>query len=307
MTWLAWRQLRASLVVATVATAAVVGVLLATRGHVAAVAGTDRLSTFDDSLRLLGTALVGVPVLVGAFWGAPLVAHELEAGTHRLAWTQSTTRRRWLVTKVAVAAVAAVVLTGLFSLVLTWWSAPFDALGNRIGTADFGQRGIAPVSYALFALVLGTLAGAVLRRTLPAMAATAAGFFVVRFAFQLAVRPHLLSPITRTQPSDVVGQPAGGPAGEGGWVLARTTVDGVGHVIAPDRLDATLAGRCGLTRASTGAEWASCAERLGVHDIVRVHPAGHFWPLQVAESVAFLVLAAVLAVACDWWIHHRTA
>ena len=34
------------------------------------------------------------------FWGAPLVARELEAGTHRLIWNQSVTRTRWLVTKV---------------------------------------------------------------------------------------------------------------------------------------------------------------------------------------------------------------
>jgi ABC-type multidrug transport system ATPase subunit len=32
------------------------------------------------------------PVLIGMFWGAPLVARELETGTFRLAWTQSVTR-----------------------------------------------------------------------------------------------------------------------------------------------------------------------------------------------------------------------
>ena len=45
-----------------------------------------------------------VPAVVGAFWGAPLVARELEAGTHRLAWNQAVTRTRWLTTKLAVTA-----------------------------------------------------------------------------------------------------------------------------------------------------------------------------------------------------------
>jgi len=39
--------------------------------------------------------VVAVPGLIGIFWGAPLVARELETGTYRLAWTQSVTRKRW--------------------------------------------------------------------------------------------------------------------------------------------------------------------------------------------------------------------
>ena len=46
--------------------------------------------------------LAVVPAVVGAFWGAPLVARELEAGTHRLAWTQSVTRGRWLATRLGL-------------------------------------------------------------------------------------------------------------------------------------------------------------------------------------------------------------
>lgn len=124
MTWLAWRQFRANAVTATVATVAVVIVLVLTRDHVAAVADTDKLSTVYKSLRLLGTALIGVPAFIGAFWGAPLLAHEFEAKTFRLAWTQSVTRRRWLATKLVVVSLAAIVIAGGFSLVFSWWSGP---------------------------------------------------------------------------------------------------------------------------------------------------------------------------------------
>ena len=62
-----------------------------------------------------------VPAIVGVFWGAPLVARELETGTFRLAWTQSVTRTRWLALKLAVVGVAAMVVAGLFSLGVTWW------------------------------------------------------------------------------------------------------------------------------------------------------------------------------------------
>jgi hypothetical protein len=44
----------------------------------------------------LGILVVVIPGIVGVFWGAPLVARELKAGTYRLAWTQSVTRTHWL-------------------------------------------------------------------------------------------------------------------------------------------------------------------------------------------------------------------
>ena len=156
MTWLAWRQARAQALVAVGATAIVAVVLVATRAHIASTPEED-LSTFYSSLQLLGTVLIGVPAAIGAFWGAPLLARELELGTHRLAWTQGVTRGRWLATKLVVLAAATIVVTAAFAALFTWWSLPLDAHGNRIGTANFGQRGIAPIAYALFALALGAL------------------------------------------------------------------------------------------------------------------------------------------------------
>jgi hypothetical protein len=307
MTWLAWRQFRVNAALATVAAVAVTVVLVLTRGHVAGVADPDDLSTGYKSLRLLGTVLIGVPAFIGAFWGAPLVAHELEAGIHRLAWTQSVTRRRWLATKLAVTGLAAVIVTGVFSLVFTWWSLPFDRVGNRIGTANFGQRGITPIAYAVFALVLGTLAGAVLRRTLAAMAATLVGFIAVRFSFQLFARRHILDPVTTSLPTNLFGQRVGGFNSDGGWILATRTVDATGHTLAGNQVDNTLAAACRLTRDSSDAEWAKCANRLGVHDIVTMYRASQFWPLQAWETASFLALTAILAVGCFWWVRHRTS
>jgi ABC-type transport system involved in multi-copper enzyme maturation permease subunit len=34
-----------------------------------------------------------VPAVIGVFVGAPLIAHELESGTFRLAWTHGRSRR----------------------------------------------------------------------------------------------------------------------------------------------------------------------------------------------------------------------
>src|SRR5690348_2330636 len=68
-----------------------------------------------------------IPVLVGAFAGAPLLARELEAGTFRFAWTQGCGRLRWAVAKLALLAIAITVAAGAFSLLFSWYYQPFVA------------------------------------------------------------------------------------------------------------------------------------------------------------------------------------
>jgi hypothetical protein len=64
---------------------------------------------------------------------------------------------------------------------------------------------------------------------------------------------------------------------------------------------------CHLTRESTQADNVACMNQLGLHDVVRIHPARQFWALQGWESAVFLALALVLAASCFWWVRHRTA
>ena len=35
------------------------------------------------------SSVILLPALIGIFWGAPLIARELESCTYRLSWTQS--------------------------------------------------------------------------------------------------------------------------------------------------------------------------------------------------------------------------
>jgi ABC-type transport system involved in multi-copper enzyme maturation permease subunit len=254
MTWLAWRQARAQALVAIAATAIVAVVLVATRNHIASTPEED-LSTVYSSLQLLGTVLIGVPAAIGAFWGAPLLARELELGTHRLAWTQGVTRGRWLASKLVVLAAATIVVTTVFAALFTWWSLPLDAHGNRIGTANFGQRGIVPIAYALFALALGALVGAIIRRTLPAMAATLVGFVIARFTFQWVVRPRLVDTVTLTRPLTMFGPPDDQAATAGAWVMSSSTVDNAGHVLPTGAADQLLAQACNLTRTTSEASY----------------------------------------------------
>src|SRR5262245_28903805 len=192
MIWLNWRQFRTPALVAAAALVVALAVLGLTgsrlahdytalglsdcaAGHEAQVGTLScgdlerKFLGYYPALRLLGPLLLVVPALIGAFWGAPLIARELEVGTQRLAWVQSVTRTRWLGVKVAVIGAVGVGLTALLSLAITWWSGPFDRLNGRMSPEQFAQRGLVPLAYAAFAFALGTAVGAVIHRTLPAM------------------------------------------------------------------------------------------------------------------------------------------
>lgn len=306
MIWLAWRQLRSQVAVVSVALLVIVIALVVTRPHVITAygpRGDGDLTGLYVWLRLLGTVLIGLPAGIGAFWGAPMVASELEAGTHRLAWTQSITRDRWLSLKLAVTAAAAVVIMAVFAAVFTWWCEPIDATAaSRISPANFAQRGIGPISYALFSLALGMLLGTMIRRTLPAMAATLVGFLAVRIAVQTIVRQHLVAATTvRTDPF--------GPGPRGGWALSSQLVNRAGRPVSGQNLESQLITACHITRATpdVDAALATCAHRMGFQNLTRTIPSGSFWELQAMEFAIFLALAALIAGLAFWWIRHRTA
>lgn len=305
MSWLAWRQFRAQAALALGAIVVVATALVVTRGHVVDTFGVGKsndLTGFYVWLRLLGTALIGVPALIGAFWGAPLLAREFEDRTYRMVWTQSVTRSRWLATKLVVTGVVTVAVTAMFALAFTWWSSPIDSTGNRIGTANFAQRGIVPIGYALFGLTLGTLLGTILRRTIPAMAGSLTGFLIVRMFVQRVVRSHLVG-------TESVSVPSFGPNGLGGWILSSRTVDAAGRTLSKSAAESTLTAACHITRATENvdAALASCAQKFGIHDIAQVHPGNQFWALQTTELALFLALAVFTAALCFWWLNHRSS
>jgi hypothetical protein len=72
--------------------------------------GTDW--TLGNTLNILMQLL---PVLLGMFAGAPLLARELETGTFRYAWTQGVGRVRLTIAKIAMLAVVITVLAWAFS------------------------------------------------------------------------------------------------------------------------------------------------------------------------------------------------
>lgn len=331
MTWLTWRQFRTQAAAVYALVAALAVVLAITGPRLARLTGDvfDQLTRSDRSLFFTGVVVVALaPAVVGAFWGAPLVAREVETGTHRLAWNQSVTRTRWLAVKLGVVVVAAAVGIGGLSLAVTWWAEPLDgafsstrgSLPSRLTPVSFAMRGITPGAYAVFAVVLGVAVGIVMRRTVPAMALTLVAFAAVQIAVPLWVRPHLLSPTTQVisispdtldgiglTVNDTTLQLSVHTAGAGDWVLSNHTLDAAGRSTAlPSWFGACLPPPPtgpGDTAPVGKDALPGCLARLdaeGYRQQVVYQPAGRFWPLQWAEAGLFVVLSGLLAWFCFW-------
>ncbi|MET7832581.1 transmembrane transport protein [Micromonospora sediminicola] len=275
---------------------------------------------YAQTMLFLAGGFALVPALLGAFWGAPLVARELETGTHRLVWNQSVPRTRWLTVKLAVTGLAAALVAGVLSAALTWAAAPVDrAAGDRFSTVLFGARGLAPVGYAVFALVLGAVTGLLLRRTLPAMAVV----FLVVVAVQLAVpnllRPHYLPPERVTVPmtADAVnrarnlGSITGGPV-VGGLDVPGAWVTDISPLRTADgrQLSDAAFGACFRDPPRTGAtgtfgDTAVCLGALDLHVDLAYQPNRRFWPFQWIELALYLGAAGLLAALGRWQVRRR--
>ncbi len=267
---------------------------------------------------LFGTALVAVPAVIGIFWGAPLLTRELEAGTHRLAWSQGVTRTRWLTVNLIVIGLASIAAAGLFSLLVTWSASPIDAVNmNWLQPAVFSERGIVPAAYAAFAFTLGVAAGMLIRRTVPAMAVTLAVFtaaqLVMRAIRQYLIAPvHLITLITTITGTRITMSPSGtglmsvtGAADiPGAWLLGNQTINAAGQAVngIPIQQTGTLSPQtCGGAQASSPACLAALA-KSGYRQLVTYQPASRFWAFQWYETAIFLALALTLAGFCLWRI-----
>lgn len=258
MVWVVWRQHRAQ--------------VLATVGFLVTL-GAYMLVTGQDAGPLLGW-LPMAPVLIGIFWGAPLLARELERGTHRLAWTQSVTRQRWLVSKLGWLGLAVTVTGLVLGLMVSTWVTENDA--DRFGDLEyFSGTGVAIGAWWLFAFLLGVASGALLRRLLPALALTMVVFFAVLITMS-QVRGSYAEPLRQVE-GDAPG--AGSLVSGAAW-------------IAPSGEEFDVPPVC----ADAGREtYLDCVADAGYRSIYYYHPADRYWRFQWTEAGILLLGAVLLA------------
>ena len=336
MVWLTWRQFRVHAIVASTALAVVAITLAVTGPHLASLYHSNGLSdcgascgaraaSFINAVKGTPTEIVFyagivllyvVPVIMGIFWGAPLVTRELEAGTFRLAWNQSVSRTRWVTMKLTLTGLAAMATAGLFSLLTGWWASPLYAAArqsgsnslsiNRIGPPLFGATGVAPIGYAALAFALGVTVGVLVRRTLPAMAITIAVFAAIQILWPSFVRPHLIPAGSVTLPLAAVTIGGQGINDNDHLILQVGAINGLpGEWISATR-PVNSAGQPATTApaacASLTNTFVSCLAAHGIRMHVTYQPASGYWAIQWLETGIFLAAAAGLGGISYWRI-----
>jgi hypothetical protein len=330
MAWVTWRQHRLALA----GTATLLGALAAwlwltglqlhhayaaaTACHPASsIACIHLINSFNamDDFLANGGILQAVPVLIGAFVGAPVLARELETGTFRYAWTQGLGRWRWTLAKLVLLAVAVTAAAEAFSVLVSWYFQPYFAAGNQnVSLSEmspffpglFDLRGVAFAAWTLAAFAIGALAGMLTRRVVPAIAATLAVYAGLAFAVAGFLRQHYLTPLVTSNPNVPVSAwimsqwwTRGGKFAFAGWppanILQRFCPAGPSGPVGPG----------GMPKAAGIAE--CLAQHGGYTQWTSYHPASQFWAFQWIEAGWLLALSVLLIAVTVWLVRRRAA
>jgi hypothetical protein len=263
--------------------------------------GADRLFSGDGSIMDLVNFTLVVPLLFGLFWGAPLLAKELEDGTHNLAWTQGVTRGHWMRSNVMWALVAAAVWGAAMAALVSWWRFPENAIDSRF--AAFDVQGIVPVAYSIFAVALGIAVGSIFKRVLPAIATTLGVFVAIRVAIGVYVRPHYLTPISKLFP--LSGPKSNGPIGS--WTISSGIRGPHGHFYGNSFDLSDVPKACGTAFPGGGSISNRCMAAHGFHQLITYQPDSRFWAFQGIEAAAFILMAVGLIGFAFWRVLSRDA
>lgn len=313
MIWVTWRQHRLEGVWSLVFVAAMTAALSFVTweaGHPGCPAGgptgfclpNDSLGFLAQNIMRLNLVQYGpvvLPALAGAFIGAPLVAREIENGTHRLVWTQGVTRTRWMVSKLAlifIPVMGAAALVGILEVVL------INHMGAQGNHWDwFDQQAPLTVAATVFALALGVAAGALIGRSIPAMAVTLVGVIATRFVLAVFVRAHYMTPFLYSShdPAALGNSQALNPAAW--WLGDPSYQDAAGHAISQaEALQISTTGNVPSSDA-LAAYWRD----HGISMVQHYQPGDRFWTFQTIESGILLVLTIVLLGFALFWVARR--
>ena len=317
MAWVTWRQHRIALagVAALLGAWAVYLWLAGLQSHhaYAAVAACHPASslacgeiisefnyTYGDPALHAAVLLQMVPALIGAFAGAPVLARELETGTFRYTWTLGFGRWRWTLAKLVLLAVAVAAAAWVFSLLFSWFFQPFFADGHQTPFTPelFDLRGVAFAAWTLAAFAIGALAGVVIRRVVPAIAATLAAWAGLALAVGLFLRQHYALPLLTTNPN-VPGS---------AWIMSQWWTKG-GKFAFGRPSNGLLMRLCpspGPYKQSQETV-TQCLVQHGYTQWTSYQPGGRFWPFQWIEGGWLLALSLLLIGATIWLVRRRAA
>jgi hypothetical protein len=275
----------------------------------AACQGLDSALDGMDNFLSNGFLLQVLPVVIGAFVGAPVLARELETGTFRFAWTQGFGRWRWALAKLVLLAVVVTAAAGAFGALLTWYYQPFLSDQSYLGLpkttpfapALFDLRGVGFPAWTLAAFAIAALAGMLIRRVVPAIATALVVYAGLAVATGGFLRARYLAPLLTANFSNVPGN---------AWIVSQWWIKD-GRVAFGDYPPASILNQfCPAPPAGKGGPsegWGPCLVQHGYTMVTSYQPTSRFWTFQWIEGGWLLALSALLIGATIWLVQRRAA
>ena len=165
----------------------------------------------------------------------------------------------------------------------------------------FDLRGVAFAAWTLAAFAIGGLAGMLIRRVVPAIAATLAVYAGLALAAGMFLRQRYLAPLVIHHPSLpgsawIISQwytgRDGKPLGQAAINQMLQAYHPVAHQIGPNTLN-TFVNPVGFITKHGYTYWVS------------YQPASRFWPFQWIEAGCLTVLSLLLIAATIWLVRRR--
>jgi hypothetical protein len=246
------------------------------------------------------------PVLIGAFAGAPLLARELETGTYRYAWTQGFGRERQVIAKLTLVGLTLAVVAGAFGELFAWFSQPFlyAEQMNVLTETVFSNRGLVFPAFTLLAFAIGAFLGMLLRRIIPAMAATLGLYLVVRLVAWGVRKYYPVAVVTSN--NKIFGQFETPSLPGFPWILSTWVTGPGGKPVSQSVANQILNGP-GLSTSASGPSTGGESVPPGYTEWTRWIPLSHYWPMQFIEAGWLVVLAIVFFAATVSLVRRRAA
>ena len=263
--------------------------------------GGDNSVLQSGGAQTVSSLMFAVPVLLGAFAGAPLLSRELESGTFRFAWTQGAGRTRWALSTLVVPAIAVTAATGAFTAIFYWYFRPFFALGqvSEMLPLAFALLGVAFAAWTLLAYSLAAFLGTLFRRTILAMAVTLVLYVVLAMATATAIRPHYAPPVT---------VPSAAAGNSSGWVISEFAKSPTGQDLSQDDLYSHFSHLPASVQNSASPDaFATWLASHGYTTWTSLQPDSRFWEFQLIEGAWLLALSTALIGATVWLVRRRGA
>ena len=249
----------------------------------------------------LAQAMNALPLLAAMFAGVPWLTREFETGNFRYTWVQGLGRREWLLGTFGPLAAAGAVAAALGGLVFGWWYrvAQWPSSAFPYGGWNWVPFDLAPqvlAGWTVFAMALALPVAVLIRRTVPAMAACAAGYIAVYTLVNWRLRDWLLSlsPATARSQYPNPATPAWNDLFLRGWLTGpggRPASSGVADTL--NSMTVTQADR-----------WI--AQHHYAY-LVAYQPHDRLQLFQFAVTAALLAAAAAMTLAATWLLRRHPA